>query len=171
MSYAKVENDEVIKEGSCPINLPPSTEHGGISNFYLMSDEEKIQHGYYPVKIESEPQKTWQYKTGQEYTINDAYVTKIIVYDNITIDEYKARRIDELNKYLAPKFPDLYRQANAANGIYDEVKSQGIIDEVKQWRDYFYLWKGNIEACATYEEVQAIDYRTNEDKAKDEEMI
>ena len=44
MIYAKVEGDEVIKIGSCPIVTNTT------SNFHLMTDEEKALQGWFPVE-------------------------------------------------------------------------------------------------------------------------
>ncbi len=133
--------------------------------------ETLIEHGYYPIEIVSEPMQPWQKKSGQTYKIKNDKVEKTILYTDDSLDDYKSQRVKELSNYLAPKYPAEYAQINASNGIYDEEKSALIISEVKKWRDYFYLWKGNIEACETYEEVLAIDYITEEDKLIQEEMF
>ncbi len=171
MTYAKVIDKKVTSEGPCPVNLK------NVSNFYKADDTFKISHGYYPVKTVGKPQQAWQNKTGQTYKILKDRVEKTIIYSDITLDEYKSKRIEDLDNYLKPKYPDLYTQVNAAmskiykdNKIYNGTKADKIKEKVVLWRDYFYLWKGNIEACNTYEEIKNIDYRTEEDKVLDEDI-
>jgi len=162
MSYAKVQDKKVISEGACPVNLK------NISGFYRAPDSFKIEHGYYPVKIISKPQKQWQIKTGQTYKIKTDCVEKTIIYLDIALDEYKSRRVEELNSYLTPKYPALYKQINASRGdIYTKEENVIILDSVTTWRNYFYFWKGKIEDCKTFEEVKAINYITTEDKKED----
>ena len=78
---------------------------------------------------------------------------------------------DRFEDYLAPKFPADYKQRNVGLDVYEGDKALEVVNEVKKWRDYFNDFEAQILACTSKEEVQTIDFRTEEDKAKDEEML
>ena len=84
MSYAKVENGTVVKEGACPVNLknPP------ITGFYQADNAFKITHGYYPVVTVSPSKKVWQVKDENIYSIKETNVEKTITYTNQTLENH-----------------------------------------------------------------------------------
>lgn len=88
-----------------------------------------------------------------------------------TFEEKKAFKLKSLNSYLSPKFPAEYKQRNVGLGVYTGDKALEIVNEVKKWRDYFNDFEAQILACTTEAELDAIDFRTEEDKLKEEMLI
>ena len=100
--------------------------------------------------------------------------TTITKFHVDTLEEAKEKKITALKNYVAPKFPKDYKQRNASLGVYSEEDSLKIINEVKKWDEYIDNSKILIYDCVSIKDLEALDYRTQEDieKAKlmEEEM-
>ena len=160
--YAKLKNGEVIDIINTLTSIPQDDWElknilpiVNVNKTYNEGETPEQENGFYVLKDRVENVRN---------TFNKVY----------TLEELKQQKIIELDNYLKPKFPDWHRQTNTALNIYDEEKSLEIKTTIITWRDYFYLWKGNIEACETIEAVNDIDFRLEEDKdefEKDKQII
>lgn len=88
-----------------------------------------------------------------------------------TLAELKEEKIKQLKSYLAPKFPKDYKQLNSALGIYTEQEIVEIKNTINTWRDYCNNMEDTINACETEQELNDLDYRTEEDKAQDDILM
>jgi hypothetical protein len=122
--------------------------------------EENIPEGSEPKEkaFEGEQDGVWRIHKVRYYHVN-------------TLEEEKEQKLKSLNTYLAPKFPAEYKQRNVGLGVYTGEKADDVVAEVNKWRDYFNDFETQILACETKDAVQAIDFRTEEDKKLDEEML
>jgi hypothetical protein len=82
-----------------------------------------------------------------------------------TLDEYKIERIADMKQACTDDImtvaPD-YKQRNAAMGIYDATKNQGIINWVQKQVQQCNTLEAQINACTTCDDVAAISWVLDE---------
>jgi hypothetical protein len=143
MKYAKIINNEIVSIGSCPICTDK------VSNFYLLPDSEKRQHGYFPI-VETEVYEN----PGTE--IFDTYVEERVLID---MPERKRMKINGVNgiKELASIrilsiYPE-YKQINASLGIYGEEYKQEMITFIQGIRTKVQEYEALANSAITKEDL------------------
>ena len=166
MIYAQITNGTITKIGSCPLNTQTT------SNFNKLPDEEKKKQGWYKIKIDDTETFDWQkIKREYEYNPDTDEVKEIKIITNIELEEYKNKKIEELKKYMQPKFPETYKQINSILGEYIEEKNTEIKQKITTNREHINNYEQQIITCTTHEEVYNIDYLTTEDKEARENFL
>jgi hypothetical protein len=140
MEYAKVENGSVTFIGECPL----STDR--VSNFYLLSDEEKISWGYYPVIKEEVILQEGQEIPSDIKVIRDnkcyykhiVIIPETVINKELSIEELRFNKIIDVktiaSMYIISKYP-VYKQINASLNIYGEEFKQDMISYIQGIRD------------------------------------
>lgn len=151
--YAKILNGNVVFTGACPQNTERT------SNFRLLDDEEKKLQGWYKVIEDNTQINEWQnYTSEYSFYNNEVHETKII--NNISLDDYKAKKYSELanntKNYVMSITPE-YKQLSALAGNYpveecDKIKAFG-----KAHVDLVRASKALIFSATSYEQVASIN--------------
>lgn len=89
---------------------------------------------------------------------------RVMFYHINTLEEVKEKKIKSMRNYLSSKFPATHKQLNSALGIYDDIESNEIKNNIIKWRNYFNNFEEQILACEDIESVNKINYITEEDK-------
>jgi hypothetical protein len=156
MKYAKVINNEIISIGECP----RCTET--VSNFYLLSDDEKRAHNYYPV----------------EEVISDVNQTTFIPTDNQVLAKIKLETVIETNEskilrlnklatdYIISQYPE-YKQINASLGIYGDTFKEDMVKFIQNVRTQVATYKASI---LNNEEIEIIFKGVLEEETNPEEI-
>jgi hypothetical protein len=153
--YVKLDNQNILSEFDTITEIPQEvwTKKNILP---LITVQRKYMIGETPERVDGD----YFFEDRVERVVNN-YIKEP------TLDELKIEKIEQLNIYLAPKFPKVHKQTNTALGIYDEVKSEEIKAQITNWRDYFHIWENEINNCATKYELNVIDFRTEEDKSNE----
>ena len=150
MNYAKIENGEVIKDQSCPKNIKL------VSNFYLMSDIEKIQYGWYPIE---EIRPTLSYGESLNnftYDIQTTKVVKTFTKINVDIEELRAKKIDDLNqsaKNVIGSEYDTETLLYISLGIYGDAKKIEARDYIQNIQTKIINYKNQINDAITINDL------------------
>jgi len=148
-------NKEVVKTGS----IPKST--ATVSNFYLLSAEDKKKHGWYEVQNQMPIKEEWQ-KYGPveiKYDEDSDEVVKTAKVENIGLDNYKAVKLRELSSNATAEIlrvaPE-YKQRNAAMGLYEAEKVEQIKADVQKVRTEHDAKEAQILSANSYAKVSEV---------------
>jgi len=144
MKYAKVINGVIEKIDDCPRN----TEN--VSNFYLLSDEEKRGHNYYPVQevIGDVTEVLFIKDESGEYVLSK------IKEDLEEKKKLKLMKIDaEASSKIYSVYPE-YKQINAALGVYDDITKQELVTFIQSIRDKVHYFREQVNSGNLDIEVQ-----------------
>ena len=122
-------------------------------------------------KVRIQDTETTKKVEGIKVLKNKVIWTTIDRYHIDTLEEAIEKKVKSLKSYIALKFPKDYKQRSASLGVYSEEENALIISEVKKWYNYIEAQEKIILSCNSIEELELIDFRTEEDKLKDEEMM
>lgn len=163
MEWVKIQNGEIIeKQNSCPRNTK------SVSNFYLLSEEEKKTYGWYQVKNNNPQVMTWQKVTNKniEYNSSEDIVEEIYTIEDVTLEEFKnikySRLRNEVKEYIYSVYPD-YKQLSALAGFYSTEENNAIKNGVKSLFDVAVQMKTDLYGMETYEEVDVVYFRKEMD--------
>jgi len=144
MVYAKVDlNDEIIRTGPCPKNTT------FVSNFRLLTDEQKKEHGWYKVTTDTTAIQPWQSIRKSNYAlVNDEVIeTKEIV--DLDLAVYKDKKKQELKQthiimtkegFTCTNEIKIDIDANSNIGwiaLKDQILHKGLEDADIQIRDFY----------------------------------
>jgi hypothetical protein len=143
--YAILNKDNKVELVICPIST------SNVSNFYLLSDEEKASFGYYPVFRESiEVQTEEEVKEEKVLRDNKVFITSYYkksepIFYEPNIEELRIQKVKDVkakaSEIILSKYPE-YKQINASLGIYGEEYKITMISYINSIR----------AQVATYEE-------------------
>jgi len=161
VQYARIEDNKVKEVNDCPKN------YKNVSNFYLLSDEKKINYGWYPVEKVEIVKKDWE--SFGEY-VNQILENKVIrsrKINSLTLNEYKERKYRILAnntlEYVYSIYP-AYKQATATDKRLnpDDNTNPYSIEEANKIRDFCNKHTTEVRRikeiifnAETYEEVQS----------------
>lgn len=132
-----------------------------MSNFYLPSDEEKKQHGWYEVQNQMPIKEEWQKYGPVELKYDEATdsVIKTAKAENIGLDNYKAVKLRELSTNATNEIlrvaPE-YKQRNAAMGLYEADKVEQIKSDVQKVRTEHDAKEAQILSANSYAKVSEV---------------
>jgi len=81
-----------------------------------------------------------------------------------TLEEAKIKKVSDLKIYVAPMFPKDYKQRSALMSVYTDKENERITNEVHKWYEYIEGFEEAIIICEDIEELESINYTTEEDK-------
>jgi hypothetical protein len=151
VQYARVDDNEVKEVKDCPKN------YKNVSNFYLLSDEEKIIYGWYPVEEINVTPKDWESFGDYVHQIESNKVIRSRKIHSITLDEYKERKCITLSsntKMYVYSVYDIHKQLSAAMGNYSTEENEAIKSFTNKHKDEVRRLKVLIENATTFEQVE-----------------
>lgn len=155
MLYAKIKDGKIIRGPK----VLPKTE-GNISGFNLLPDAELKEHGWLPVE-------GFNYSRSKQVRGEPVIQEDKVVYpltdrpEADVLAEIKEARIAGVKaragNNITKQFP-LFKQINAALGVYDELKKNEIVALITAERDECDTREAAINACTTIEELDNLDF-------------
>jgi hypothetical protein len=152
--YAKIKDNEVINELQTLTTIPQDDwtiknilPLININERYIEGTKPERENGYYILKDKVEK-------------VNNSF------YREPTLEELKEQKLKELDNYILPTFPELYKQINSLFGIYDKTKSDEIKNQVIEQRNKYHQLKDEIENSLTTDNIEQVRFEDANKKDK-----
>lgn len=151
--YAQVIDGVIVKTQG---TLPKSTER--VSNFYLLPEEERRQHGWYTVQTDERTCPDFHTESSVVEFV-DGEVVQTKTFTPVPLEEAKASKIRAIKSKASMdllQLIPLHRQINAALGIYDELTIGQIKQAIQDKRAEVEAAEAAIEAATDVSAVAEV---------------